>query len=90
MTIYCGGQCEEGHACCHGGLHHVWVTWLKMNSDDFREHDAVCEAAYAIQDRDRFRRVLRHIAQHCTQEPDIAQLAARALDGSADVEEDES
>lgn len=89
MTVYCGGQCEDGHPCCHGGMHYLAVTYLGMKSEDFREHDVVCDVAQVVQERDRFRRVLKHIAQHCVQEPDIAQLAFRALDGSADVDEEE-
>jgi hypothetical protein len=36
---------------------------------------------------ERYRRALAHIADTCIQDPDIAQFAARVLDGSADVKE---
>lgn len=36
---------------------------------------------------ERYRRALAHIADTCIQDPDTAQFAARVLDGSADVKE---
>jgi hypothetical protein len=46
--------------------------------------DQVSEQAREIE---RYRRALAHIADTCIQDPDIAQFAARVLDGSADVKE---
>lgn len=45
-------------------------------------NDQIVEQAAEIK---RLRRALAHIADTCMQDPDIAQFAARALDGSADI-----
>lgn len=45
-------------------------------------NDQIVEQAAEIK---RLRRALMHIANTCIQDPDIAQFAARVLDGSADI-----
>jgi hypothetical protein len=63
------------------------------------ERDALRETVRTLKERvvdleqrlideiERYRRALAHIADTCIQDPDTAQFAARVLDGSADVKE---
>lgn len=67
-----------------------------MTDDEIRATLTIYDRGYTVtaandipqllDEIERLRRALVHIADTCVQDPDTAQFAARVLDGSANVE----